>query len=148
MPNPDILDSRIRSMVAELIESAPQAPALPELDWGESRRQAHQRRRLPDWLGQRPRQLALVGVAAVVGVVLLVVATFPIAGGRSGSEAAAAQLHQIAVKAASQLPPQLGSNEWLLTEQHVSFSAQVSQVGSTPTHDAQATVSATIRERG
>jgi hypothetical protein len=68
MPNPDILDSRIRSMVAELIESAPQAPALPELEWRESRRQAHQWKRLPNWRGQRPRQLALVGgITVVVG---------------------------------------------------------------------------------
>src|ERR1039458_960222 len=102
MPNPDILDSRIRSMVAELIESAPQAPALPELEWRESRRQAHQRRRRPDWQGQRPGPLAVVGRVAAVAVVLLVVAIFPMAGRRSGSEAAAAQLHQIAVTAASQ----------------------------------------------
>jgi hypothetical protein len=83
---------------------------------------------------------------SLLAVVLLVAALFPIAGSRSGSEAAGAQLHYIAVKAASQLPPQLGSNEWLLTEQNVSFSAQVSQVGSTPTPEAQATVSATIQE--
>ena len=41
---------------------------------------------------------------------------------------------------------QLASNQWLHSEQEVSFFAQVSQVGSTPTPDAQATVRATIQE--
>jgi hypothetical protein len=37
MPNPDNLDVRIRTLVTELIESAPQAPALPQLEWGDHR---------------------------------------------------------------------------------------------------------------
>jgi len=78
--------------------------------------------------------------------ILLLVLLLPSVGHPPTSEAAAAQLREIAANAASQPALQLGNGQWLLTDQQVSFFAQVSQVGSTPTPEAQATVSATIKE--
>jgi hypothetical protein len=58
--------------------------------------------------------------------------------------AAAAQLRQIAARAASHPIPRLGGDEWLRTQQTVAFSAEVTEVGTTPMPDAQASVQATI----
>ena len=77
---------------------------------------------------------------------VLIVALLPVVGRRPASQAAAAELHRLADNAANQPVIQLGSGQWLQSEQDVSFFAEVSQVGSTPTPEARATVSATLKE--
>jgi hypothetical protein len=145
MPTPDTLDMRIRSMVAELIEQAPEAPTLPELDRpdpaverGEAGRRHRPRRRL--------RLVALTG--GVVGAVLvtaLVLLLLPAVAQRQPL-AAAAELRLIASNAAGQSTPALGPGQWLSARQRVSFFAQVTQVGATPTPEAEATVKADITQ--
>jgi hypothetical protein len=139
MPTPSVLDLRIRSLVTELIESAPEAPTIQELEW---RKSQVPRGRRP----QRTRGFVLVGAVMAVVAAVLIVALLPVVGHRPTSEAAAAQLHRLADNAANQPALQLANDQWLHSKQEVSFFAQVSQVGSTPTPDAQATVRAAIQE--
>lgn len=140
----DTLDARIRELVADLVESAPPAPVLPELDWDHAggfdpRTGATQ--------GLRRRRVSLlVGVAATVVVAVLVVVLLLPAVGRRPPVAAAAELQQIAAIAASQASPRLGHGQWLSTEEQMSLSARVGQAGSAPTPEARATVRASIRQ--
>jgi hypothetical protein len=141
----DTLDERIRELVTELMESAPQAPSLSELEWRDDRvpaasNRAMQRARL------RRHPLALLGgLGAVVGVILLLVLLLPSAGEHQPA-AAAAQLSQIAANAAGQPTPSLSDGQYLETESTVSLLATVTQVGSTPTPNAQATINGTITQ--
>ena len=139
MPTPSILDLRIRSLVTELIESAPEAPTIQELERRES--QPHS-----GYGPRRTRDIVLLGSVTAVVAAVLIVALLPIVGHRPASQAAAAELHRLADNAANQPALQLGSNQWVHTEQEVSFFAQVSQVGATRTPEAQATVRANIQE--
>jgi hypothetical protein len=143
MSTTEILDSRIRSLVAELVAAAPSPPVLTQLEWTEDGGVLPSRRRHSP---RRPRRGLLAGgITAVVGAVLLLTVLFP-GVERHSPPAAAAELQQIAANAVRQPPLQLGRNEWLQTGQQVSFSAQISSVGSTPTPGAQATVGASIKE--
>jgi hypothetical protein len=88
--------------------------------------------------------VVLAAAAVVVGVVVVpaspnhppVTATPP--------QTAAVQLQKIALTAGRQPVVSPGPNQWLHTEQTMSIAAYVSQVGTTPTPDAQATIDATI----
>ena len=72
MPTPSVLDSRIRSLVTELIESAPEAPTIQELERREF--QALRGRGL-----LRARPFVLVGsVAALVAAILVVALLLPV----------------------------------------------------------------------
>jgi len=129
MPTPDVLDTRIRSLVAELIESAPQAPVLPELDWTDTEHLPAVTR------SPRPRRRArfvVAGFAGAVAAVLLVVGLIPVV--------AQTQHHQAAPTA-----PALADGQWLYSEQQASLNIQVDSVGNTPTPAAQALVQATIK---
>jgi len=70
MPTPDILDARIRSLVTELIESAPQAPVLPQLEWETSPAPAPRPPRRPGPL--RVFVSAVVVLGALAGIATLV----------------------------------------------------------------------------
>jgi hypothetical protein len=89
MSTADTLDSRIRSMIAELIESAPQAPALPELEWRDTGEvQPRTRNSRPS--GRRSlRQLAATRrrriLAAALAVMTMSVAVAAVVYRRSGT---------------------------------------------------------------
>jgi hypothetical protein len=143
MSTTETLDSRIRSLVAELVTAAPSPPVLTQLEWTEDGGTPPPSRRHPP---RRSRKALLAGViTVVVGAVLLLTVLLP-GVERHSPPAAAAELRQIAANAVHQPPLQLARNQWLQTGQQVSFSAEVSRVGSTPTPGAQATVRASIKE--
>jgi hypothetical protein len=127
MPTSDALDTRIRSLVAELIESAPQAPLLPELEWNDTELSPvtgiQQRRR-------RPR-FVVAAFAGAVAAVLLVVGLIPVVAER--------QHHPT-----TPTTPTLTNGQWLYSEQRVAVSMQVS-LGNRPTPAAQATIPATLK---
>ncbi len=144
MPLTDDVDQEIRSLISELMDAAPPSPTLSELerqDWGSEVAQTVRTRRVRHPV---PRFAAVVGIVAVGLAALLMVVLLPPAG-QHEPVAAAAQLQQIASNAASQVAPQLAKGKWLLTEQRVSLSGQVDQVGTTPTPGAQATIAATVK---
>jgi hypothetical protein len=142
---PDTLDLQIRSMVTELVESAPQAPLLPELEWGEGLR-VRRSVRTALWRVGRARPVALLGGVAFVAAIAIALALVLPAVSQRTQSAAAAELHQIAANASGQTTLQPSAHQWLYTKQQLSALAQVTQVGSVPTPDAQATIGATIEE--
>lgn len=100
----------------------------------------------PRRIARRPRLLAVAGgVGTAAAAALLVVLLVPSLG-RHEPLAAAAELREIATNASTQTPAPLGQGQLLHTEEQVSLLGQVTQLGSTPTPDAQATVSGTINE--
>ena len=144
MSTTDTLDERIRHLVVELMESAPQAPTVSELEWrgdlGTTRTGAGR------LMGVRRRPLFVIsGIGTAVAVVLLLVLLLPSVG-QHQPVAAAAQLNQIAVNAENQPTPSLGSGQYLETQNDVSLLATVTQVGSTPTPNAQATITGKITQ--
>jgi len=139
MSTTDILDREIRSLVAELMAAAPPAPTLAQLEWGDLQGTGRDRRRrgVPfRWL------VSGSAVGAVVTVTLLVVFLLPSLGQRP-AVAAAAQLRQIAAKAAGQRVLRLGPDQWLMTKQVLSASLAVTQIGSRSIAGAQASVTVT-----
>ena len=89
----------------------------------------------------------LVGIVTLaVAVVLVAVALVPTAHSNKHHApiAAATQLRKIALAVERQADDSPSANQWLRTEQSMSIAAGVSQVGSTLTPDAQATINATI----
>jgi hypothetical protein len=146
MSTSDALDTKIRSMVIELIESAPPAPAFPEI---EIRFSANVPKRRAPWSAPSVhRRAALLGVSAVLvaAALVLALALAPSSVDHQPAASAATELHQIADNAALQPLPQLSMGQYLLTQQNVTFLAKIVQVGSTPTPNAVATVVATIKE--
>ena len=142
MPLTDEVDQQIRSLISELMDAAPPSPSMSELEgqaWGGVRTDRIRRVR-----HSVPRLTAVAGTIAVGLAGFLIVILLPSAG-QHEPVAAAAQLQQIASSAANQTIPQLAKGQWLSTEQQVSLSGQVNQVGMTPTPGAQATVAATVR---
>lgn len=93
------------------------------------------------------RRLAVLGGTggAIAAAVLLIVLLVPTAG-QHQPVAAAAALQKIAANARNQSVPQLSDGQLLYTSEQVSMFAQVSQVGSTPTPDAEATIGATVHQ--
>jgi hypothetical protein len=94
------------------------------------------------------RRLIVLGCTggAIAAAMLLVVLLVPTIGQHQADDAAAAALKKIAANARNQSVPQLSDGQLLYTSERVSMFAQVSQVGSTPTPDAQATVGATVQQ--
>jgi len=88
----------------------------------------------------------LGGAVAVAAVVLLVVVMVPSVPNTPVHQpvAAAVQLRQIALRAAGQPISSLNADQWLQTQQRVAFTARVTEVGTTPTPGARASVQATI----
>src|ERR1022692_2276551 len=147
MPTTDTLDSEIRSLIAELMDSAPLAISPQELEGRVSHQSFVHSRRAP-WSRPclHPRLLVnVVGTVTIALVALLLVLLLPGSGGHQPI-AAGSELRSIAANVATQSPPPLGKGQWLATEERVSLSAKVSEVGKTLTPNAQATVSATIKE--
>jgi hypothetical protein len=135
----EALDVKIRSLVTELMESAPQAPPLPQLEWSDTVH-AHQSLRPSAWINCRPRLLTLIGgISTVVVAVLLLLFLLPTSGQHQQS-AAAAELRQIGTNLANRPVPQLHRDQWLETKQQVSYAMVVDQIGSTKISGAQATV--------
>ena len=144
MPLTDEFDQQVRSLISELMDAAPPSPTLSELDrhaWGDEGARTDSTRRVRRSV---PRLAAVAGTIAIGLASLLIVIFLPSAG-QHEPVAAAAQLQQIASNAANQSTPQLARGQWLSTEQQVSLSGQVNQVGTTPTPGARATVAATVR---
>ncbi len=136
------LDARIRVLVTELMNSAPQAPSLLELESvhpsqvnagaSRARRPVH-----------RARWVSLAGIGALAIAALLVAVLLPSVGQKQ-PVAAASQLRLIATAAAQQPMSQLASNQWLETQQEVSYSYSVTQVGTEKVSGATASVAGGI----
>ncbi|MGD0394941.1 MAG: hypothetical protein ABSC41_20150 [Acidimicrobiales bacterium] len=132
-------------MVTELMESAPQAPALPQLEWIDAGK-ARKPRRSPAWRNKRTGRLTMIGGAGAVSIAaLLLLALLPVIGQHQQS-AAAAELHQIATNVTNRSVPQLKRDQWLETKRLASFSMDVKWIGSTSISGAEATVIATQTE--
>lgn len=135
----EALDVKIRSLVTELMESAPQAPPLPQLEWSDTGK-AHQSLRPPARTNWRPRLLTVIGgISTVVVAVLLLLLLLPVSGQHQQS-AAAAELRQIGTNFANRPVPRLNRDQWLETKQRISYAMVVDQIGSTKISGAQATV--------
>ena len=135
----EALDVKIRSLVTELMESAPQAPPLPQLEWSDTGK-AHQSLRPPARINWRPRLLTVIGgISTVVVAVLLLLLLLPVSGQHQQS-AAAAELRQIGTNFANRPVPRLNRDQWLETKQRISYTMVVDQIGSTKISGAQATV--------
>ena len=139
MMTDEALDVKIRSLVTELMESAPQAPPLPQLEWSDTGK-AHQSLRPPARINWRPRLLTVIGgISTVVVAVLLLLLLLPVSGQHQQS-AAAAELRQIGTNFANRPVPRLNRDQWLETKQRISYAMVVDQIGSTKISGAQATV--------
>ena len=112
MTTTDDLDHKISLLVTELMDSAPQAPLLPQLD------QVHKMRRI-----EHPRRL-LIGSVGVTVLALVVTFAVPQTTGHT-QNAAAAQLRNIADLASGQANPQLQAGQFLLTKEKVSFNVDL-----------------------
>jgi hypothetical protein len=86
----------------------------------------------------------LAAAAVVVGLVLVPSLHSQPPVRTAPTQTAAVQLQRIALTAGRQPVASAGPNQWLHTEQAMSIAAYVSQVGTTPTPDAKATINATI----
>jgi hypothetical protein len=144
MQSSEKLDYLIRSTITELMESAPPAPSLDQLDEGIA---IHiERRRTWD---PPPRNLHLpfvaLGAAVVAAIVLIAVLVVP-EPGRHQSAAAASELHEIANHALRQSSPQLGQGQWLLTKENVTLFANIGSVGSKATPNAEGTATLAISQ--
>lgn len=125
----------LRSMPDEPDEpDGPDEPEDPE-DSGEPGPRRPGRRRLT-------RPIAL-GIGAVAAALLLVVFLIP-GVSRQQPLAAAAELQQIADNAGGQAAPSLAAGQYLATTERISLLGTVSDVGSTATPDAQATIVGTF----
>jgi hypothetical protein len=132
MPTTEAFDIEIRSLITELMESSPLAPALPELESRDPGRLRSDGRNI-SWSYHRPRLLTMAGgFGAVVAAVLLLVFFLPSVGQRL-PVAEAAQLRLIASNAAHQPVLELGPNQWLRTQQVLSLSLGVTH--QVPTKD-------------
>jgi hypothetical protein len=87
---------------------------------------------------------ALVAAAVIAGAVLVPTSHSNPPVKMAASQSAAVQLRTIALTAGRQPLVSAGPNQWLRTEQTMSIAAYVSQVGTTSTPDAKATINATI----
>jgi len=137
----DTLDEQIYHLIAELMDAAPQAPSLPELEL-----RGDERARSPQPFPRIRRRPLLVagGLCAVVAGLLL---TFLWPGGPiQPTSAAAEELQMIATNAAHQTVPQPGPGHWLYVRQKVSAQGDVIQIGSTPTPGAVATFVGNVEE--
>ncbi len=94
----------------------------------------------------RRRLTVLVSTGGAIAAAMLLVVLMAPTVGQHQPVAAAAALKKIATNAGNQSVPQLSDGQLLHTSEQVSMFAQVSQVGTTPTPDAQATVGATVQQ--
>ena len=84
MPTPDTLDTRIRALVTELIESTPQAPVLPQLEWVQFPGAVEAPGPLPDrWHGRRPGTFRVLLATTVVLAALVAIVAAVTIGPRS-----------------------------------------------------------------
>jgi len=147
MSKSELLDMQIRSLVAELIESAPPAPSIPEPEPGAGRLTPVSKRR-HFHTTTRSGVFTLGGLTAVAAATVLVVLLLPSTGQRIPS-AAAAQLRLIADNLANQTEPQLQRNEWLETHIKEEWSMDLEslgQGGGTPVSGAEATAAVSATE--
>jgi hypothetical protein len=100
----------------------------------------------PRRIVRRHRIFAVAGGAGTAAAAALLVVFLLPSVGQHEPLAAAAELRQIAANASTRTPAQLGRGQLLLTEVQVSLLGQVTQIGSSPTPAAQATVNGTIKE--
>ena len=147
MSESEVLDMEIRSLVTELMDSAPPAPLLPQLESN-----VYSPVRRPKWMlghiDRRPRFLAFGGFAAVAAATALALVLLPSTGQRIPT-AAAAQLRLIADNVANQVVPRLQRGQWLKTQAHVLWSMDLEylgQGGATPVSGAEATAAVTTTQ--
>jgi hypothetical protein len=103
MPTADMLDVRIRSLVTELIESAPPAPVLPQLDWETAPASA------PHRSPRGPGPVRVVVSAVVVLGALAAIAAVVAVGPRSRPTAVPGRSHHL--RLSDQPPAAVTGNE-------------------------------------
>jgi hypothetical protein len=119
----DALDTEIRSMVTELIGSAPLPPSSSELEKRDVG--PHGRRNRQDrWSNRRPRRWAVASAFSVAVVTLLLVVLLIPSATLAPPSAAAAVLRHLANQAVAAAPaPILKDGQWLQSEFQVSYQA-------------------------
>ena len=137
------LDAKIRAVITELIDSAPEPPVLPNLVLLPAEKSTTER--LPR--RHSVRRVALLAVAAIIVAAAIFIGV-SIAPESTHHEpmAAAAALKKIARNTAQQPANPLGTGQYLLTQSDITFLATVAAVGEKPTPGAQATLRANIKE--
>jgi hypothetical protein len=146
MSTTEDLDVQIRSLITELMDGAPPAPSVTELESVDLRHPATGHGHEHPWSRSQPRRAVVASVvAAVSAVIVLAVVLVPI--GQSQQVAAAVQLRRIAAKAATRQPlPLVGAGRYLMTQDDASLLLTASYIGSSPARNVQATVHATIQQ--
>jgi hypothetical protein len=117
----DALDIEIRSVVTELMESAPLAPALLELESRGAEPHRPRDRRTPGSNRQTRRWAMAAAFGAGVSALLLVLLLLPTSALQSPSAAATALRHLARQAAAAEPPPILRGDQWLQSEFQVSY---------------------------
>jgi hypothetical protein len=146
MSTTEDLDVQIRSLITELMDGAPPAPSVTELDSVDVGRPArgHSREPQRSWSQPRKAVVASAVTAAAAGVALALVLALT---GQPRQDAAAAQLRRIASRVAARQPrPQVGAGRYLMTQVDASLLLTASYIGSGAARNAQATVHATIQQ--
>jgi hypothetical protein len=117
----DALDIEIRSLVTELIESAPLAPALLELESRGIGPGRPRDRRAYGFNRHSRRWPTAAAFGAGVTALVLVLLLLPTPALRSPSAAATALRHLARQAAAAEPPPVLEGDQWLQSEFRVSY---------------------------
>jgi hypothetical protein len=94
---------------------------------------------------RRRRRVVFAGPVAALAAALLVVLLLPSVGQKS-PVAAAAQLRLIADHASDQPVRQLASNQWLETQQRVSYTTQVTELDSESVSNVTASIPGTVTQ--
>ena len=123
MSTTESLDTGIRSLVTELMESAPLAPSVLELENRGAGRPRSRNRRTP-WSKRQPRRWATAtALGAAVTALLLVVLLLPTPSVQPPSAAAAVLRHLAARAAVAEPEPILNGGHWLQSDFRVSYLA-------------------------
>ena len=95
---------------------------------------------------RRRRTVVFAGAVAAVAAAAVLVAVLLPSVGQKSPVAAAAQLRLIADNASDQSVPQLASNEWLETQQNVSYSIQITELNAMPVSNVTASIPGTVTQ--
>jgi hypothetical protein len=140
MSTSDAVNAKIRALVIELVESAPDAPSPSTI---ESIRPGVRRQR--KWPRRVPR-ITIAASVAIVSIASVLLAIFLPSTGEYLPSAAAAQLRLIADNASNQPVPTMTRDQWLESKAQGSYSIGITTVGSSPVSDASASIPVTVTQ--
>jgi hypothetical protein len=129
MSTTEALDMEIRSLVTELMESAPLAPSLLEVEGRDAGPRRSRNRRAPWSYRHSRRWVIATAFGAVVMAALLVVLLLPTPALRSRDAAAAVLRHLAGQAAAAEPAPILKDDQWLQSGFQVSYLAAPAHSG-------------------